>query len=495
MCAGSVASAQWTGPFDADQRIQYLNGRVLVGPGAPGNPRVRFDVVEPGTGTRDISFHAFAGTPLSGIRTTAIWGETNNPNGRALQGFNFATSGFGAGVWGESASPDGTGLRARATAATGATTAVWGDAGSPDGTAVYAQATSTTGPATAVWAITSSTDGFSGYFQGGRNFFQGNIGFGTENPTIAFDLGAFNTIGSSASTGAQVHDPANRGNKAQFGYLHAASGEFNGMRSSVVAGTNGTCGSTNNSGDIGFYTWECQTSTTREVVRINGRGNMGIGTAAPSSGNKLQVAGNISASTIDSGLKNFKIDHPLDPENKYLYHASIESDQAVNIYSGNITTDASGHATITMPEWCEALNEDFRYQLTIIDDGGTWAQARVAREMDLNSFLIQTSAPYIKVSWQVTGRRKDAFIMAHPMHVEVEKAAADRGKLLYPEAFGEPASRGIGYTAPEAPAKAAPVAASRTPAERPVAPSAPPRRTPVSNEPPLRPVQGGNAGR
>jgi hypothetical protein len=36
-----------------------------------------------------------------------------------------------------------------------------------------------------------------------------------------------------------------------------------------------------NTADVSFFTWECSTSLSREVMRINGRGNVGIGTAAP----------------------------------------------------------------------------------------------------------------------------------------------------------------------------------------------------------------------
>ncbi len=30
---------------------------------------------------------------------------------------------------------------------------------------------------------------------------------------------------------------------------------------------------------------------------------------------------------ITAGVKDFKIDHPLDPTNKYLYHSSVESSE------------------------------------------------------------------------------------------------------------------------------------------------------------------------
>jgi trimeric autotransporter adhesin len=110
--------------------------------------------------------------------------------------------------------------------------------------------------------------------------------------------------------------------------------------------------------------------------------------------------------TLYAGTKDFRIDHPLDPANKYLVHASVESSEMVNVYSGNIATDAQGEATVRLPEWFEALNTDFRYQLTVI---GQFAQAIVAREIQDHQFQIRTNVGNVKVSWQVTGARRDAF--------------------------------------------------------------------------------------
>ena len=49
---------------------------------------------------------------------------------------------------------------------------------------------------------------------------------------------------------------------------------------------------------------------------------------------------------------------------------------------------------------------DFRYQLTVI---GTFAQAIVSKEVSSNKFEIATNQPNVKVSWQVTGVRHDAY--------------------------------------------------------------------------------------
>ena len=143
---------------------------------------------------------------------------------------------------------------------------------------------------------------------------------------------------------------------------------------------------------------------------------------------------------ITAGTKDFKIDHPLDPANKYLFHSSVESSEMMNIYTGNITTDSQGLATVQLPGWFEVLNTDFRYQLTVI---GQFAQAIVAHKIENNRFEIRTSAPNVEVSWQVTGVRQDAFAKAHPLVVEQEKEAQLRGYYIHPELYGAPEEKQI----------------------------------------------------
>ena len=93
-----------------------------------------------------------------------------------------------------------------------------------------------------------------------------------------------------------------------------------------------------------------------------------------------------------------------------------------------------------LPEYFEALNRDFRYQLTVM---GQFAQAIVAQEIGNNRFVIRTNKPSVKVSWQVTGIRRDAYANSNRIPVEEEKPADERGYYLHPEAFGQPASKGI----------------------------------------------------
>ena len=184
--------------------------------------------------------------------------------------------------------------------------------------------------------------------------------------------------------------------------------------------------------------------------------NVGIGTTTPQytldvNGN-ANFSGNVSiGGSLSKGSGSFKIDHPLDPANKYLYHSFVESPDMMNVYNGNVVTDKNGKATVVLPEYFEALNRDFRYQLTVV---GQFAQAIVAKKVEQNRFVIRTSKPNVEVSWQVTGIRQDAYANAHRIEVEEDKPEQEQGHYLHPELFGAPPEQAVGYQAPPTPTHA-----------------------------------------
>ncbi len=157
----------------------------------------------------------------------------------------------------------------------------------------------------------------------------------------------------------------------------------------------------------------------------------GIDFAAQFNGN-VDIVGNLSKSG-----GTFKIDHPQDPENKYLVHSFVESPDMMNIYNGNITTDGDGYATVEMPGYFESLNVDFRYQLTVI---GTFAQAIVKEKIENGLFVIQTNEPNIEVSWMVTGVRNDPWAVHNRVVPEVDKGEK-RGTYLTPEYYNADPSK------------------------------------------------------
>ena len=137
---------------------------------------------------------------------------------------------------------------------------------------------------------------------------------------------------------------------------------------------------------------------------------------------------------LSKGSGSFVIDHPLDPENKLLYHSFVESPDVKNIYDGVVTLNDQGRATVTLPDYYEALNgsESARFLLTAI---GESAPGLYVTEEGIynNTFTIAGGPSGVRVSWQVTGIRQDPYILKNPIVVEVEKgpdALVDKGESI-----------------------------------------------------------------
>jgi hypothetical protein len=159
-------------------------------------------------------------------------------------------------------------------------------------------------------------------------------------------------------------------------------------------------------------------------------------------GGDLRVTG-----TIRKGHNLFSIDHPLDPENKYLNHASVESPEMKTFYDGVVELDEEGAAWVQLPEYFEELNRDFRYQLTAI--GAPAPELHIAEKISNNRFKIGGGSEGMEVSWQVTGTRKDKWAEANPISVEEDKPAEERGYYLHPVAHGQPERSGIRWESAE----------------------------------------------
>lgn len=268
----------------------------------------------------------------------------------------------------------------------------------------------------------------------------GNVGIGLPNPlqtfaimkdsaTFAIGNSAFNSPNSGALTFSE--DVDNAGGDCGFRFSH--DGAANTL--SLYAG----CFISSSSDTLIRFFRSGATASKR--LRL---GDLSSSSSNPLSvlGNadftgNLTITGNLTVSgTIAKGGGTFKIDHPQDPANKYLVHSFVESPEMMNVYSGNITTDASGFATVQLPGYFEAANKDFRYQLTVM---GTFAQAIVKEKISNNTFVIQTNEPNVEVSWQVTGVRADKFANENRVIAEQEKEL--KGTYIHPELYGVDASQ------------------------------------------------------
>jgi hypothetical protein len=270
----------------------------------------------------------------------------------------------------------------------------------------------TAGSDTAIWGVTTS--GFAGV--DGR----GTSGYGVYGNSTS-NHGVVGITSSGAKAGVYGENTNSLAGVAIYGYSSSGTGVY-GQSSSGdgVVGASST-------GYAGYF-----------FGRVAVTGNFHVG-----------------------GVKNFKIDHPLDPEHKYLYHASVESSDMMNIYNGNVVLDENGEAWVELPEWFEALNRDFRYQLTALGQPGP--NLYIAQEIQNNRFKIAGGKPGMKVSWQVTGIRHDPWAQAHPSPVEEVKPLEEQGTYLHPELYGQPEEKSVEWKRLQEVRQQEPVPASASP--------------------------------
>src|SRR5918994_2178093 len=171
------------------------------------------------------------------------------------------------------------------------------------------------------------------------------------------------------------------------------------------------------------------------------------------SGYAAYLGGNVVITgNLQKGGGSFKIDHPLDPANKYLHHSFVESPDMKNVYDGMVALDNKGEAEIELPDWFAALNKDFRYQLTAIGAPGPnlyiadkISDTTTSSNNNNSRFKIAGGTSGMEVSWQVTGIRKDPWANAHRIQVEEDKPTKERGYHLHPDLYGQPEENGISH--------------------------------------------------
>jgi len=288
----------------------------------------------------------------------------------------------------------------------------------------------------------------------------GNVGIGTGSSAPEAQLhvdasqqyaGLFESDSSSSDTKVLRAEYTGTGSyDAVAVYGEAAATDYFGYGGFFVGGYMGVYGKVSPTGTDSYW------GVRGDAIGGSGT-NYGVDGYAYGSGTNYGVFGDVGggstnyagyfngllhATTATASVKAFKIDHPLDPENRYLYHSSVESPDMMNVYNGNAVLDARGEAWVSLPEYFQALNRDFRYQLTCI---GGFAPVYVAEEISGNRFQIAGGDPGMKISWQVTGIRHDPVAQAGRIEAETMKPASERGKYLNPEAYGQPESMGVGY--------------------------------------------------
>ena len=359
-----------------------------------------------------------------------VWGEGGLTNGQGVIGRG---AGNGAGVLGSGGGNSGRGVEGQGGGPNGegvvgtgfgGAAGVRGVGGSGGGVGVEGRSVQIGVLGTSLGAGVS-TAGVEGY--GGPNDAIGVIGVGG-------DSGGTGVRGDGGrGGGVGVHGQG--GAIGGIGVFGRGSGVYDGVRGQVGAGgdsapsgVRGISDAPNGNGVIG--------------AADNGTSAFGVwGLSSNGFAGYFQGRVNVTG-MLTKGGGAFRIDHPLDPANKYLSHSFIESPDMKNMYDGVAGLDANGEAVVELPAWFEALNKDFRYQLTCI---GGFAPVYIAGKVANNRFKIAGGAPGMEVSWQVTGIRQDAWANAHRIPVEEDKPAEERGFYLHPELFAAPEEKGMDW--------------------------------------------------
>jgi hypothetical protein len=248
------------------------------------------------------------------------------------------------------------------------------------------------------------------------------------------------------------------GNSANYIGILGQSGGYIGVFGETFTTGIGVYG-LNNSGGTGVYGYS---GSGAGIVGYSGNGYGIYGFSGSANGYAAYLDGRVYIrGPLSKPGGQFKIDHPLDPANKYLCHSFVESPDMKNVYDGVISLDDKGEAEIELPDWFSALNKDFRFQLTAIgsprpnlyiaeqiSDTTTTSNYSDGSSNNNNNnsrFKIAGGTSGMEVSWQVTGIRKDPWANANPIEVEEDKSNEERGYYIHPDLYSQPEEKGISH--------------------------------------------------
>jgi hypothetical protein len=446
------------------------SGSVTLNVGAGPGIGVAADTVSVsfgGTGsatTAARSDHGHFGSHWIGSAPSASYGLNveNTGTGDGIRAFSSGTDPVNAGVYAYNSS-SGSGVLGSSLNGYG----LWGD--STSGTGVRGESDSNDG----VYGISTSGHGVYGYCSnsgisgvvgegktgvvgmalskvGYGGIFHNSTGSGTDRGVA---VAGFSGSGSSSDTHPTGTTYYNAGGEfaGPTGVIGAVSSDANGGIGVIGLGGSGGTGVYGSGGAYGGY-------FDGDVTVMSGEVNI----YTPSLGGSIYFGGDhlahfqsgilgnagyfqgnvgVNGNFFVTGTKSFKIDHPLDPVNKYLLHYAIESPTVQNIYNGTIALDAYGEAVVQLPDYFAAVNtEEFTYTLTPI--GASMPSLYVVEEVQNNQFKISGGVGGKKVSWMVIGQRNDPWMKDHPAKDVLAKAKEEMGTYLYPKGYGQPETLG-----------------------------------------------------
>lgn len=433
--------------------------------------------------------------------THGVYGQSDSPGGRGVTGVAAAAAGNATGVWGQTGSGTGRGVYGYTTNTSGVNYGVYGQTSSPNGFGVYSQGNmhatgrmSATGMSlagdsffdpilrvsntaniysygidvihnvgTGIRVATTAGKGVVASSQTGGDFLgvgtggYGVIGFA--NSATGNTVGVLGDSISTSGTGVLARNFSSTGEsyalKAISESTGGFAGHFDGKGADAVfvrnsGGGRGLRASTTSDSALWGVTTSGFAGADGRTGNAFGYGVYGFNEAAAGTG----VAGQAGAGGYGvfsygilgaSGSKSFRIDHPLDPENRYLMHYSTESPTPQNFYSGNVKTNAQGKAWVELPNYFAEINTNFKYQLTVVDDNesDSFVQVKIGRKIAGNRFLIMSSEPNVEVSWRVEADRNDLWVRKYGAPTEVDKQPSEKGLYQHPELYGLGKEHGI----------------------------------------------------
>jgi hypothetical protein len=185
-------------------------------------------------------------------------------------------------------------------------------------------------------------------------------------------------------------------------------------------GLTGVAGVSNIPGSAGVIAYTAPDAEDGVGLYARADGANGTGIYAAGTEYAAYLSGDVAVTgTLQTTTAITQANHPDDP-GKWYRQALVGSFEQITVLSGNVRTDRRGRAVVKVLPLFARTHRDVRYQLTAV---GAPASLFVAEELAGGRFVIGSDVPRLRVSWQITGVRRDAAARRQRFSVEAPKRA------------------------------------------------------------------------